>query len=97
MVNFEFSFSFLVNDISKDLQNSFLASDGTFHFWETNTWTSEPWSSSNGYVSVSNIFTRQSKIPAFVKYDIVFLHCNSIFLLLSLRWSTIAQCSLMKK
>ncbi|PWZ46018.1 hypothetical protein Zm00014a_034019 [Zea mays] len=26
--------------------------DGTFHFWETNTWTSEPWSSSNGYVSV---------------------------------------------
>lgn len=23
--------------------------DGTFHFWETNTWTSEPWSSSNGY------------------------------------------------
>ncbi|PWZ46023.1 Aladin [Zea mays] len=27
--------------------------DGTFHFWETNTWTSEPWSSSNGYVSVT--------------------------------------------
>nr|CBX25227.1 hypothetical_protein [Oryza brachyantha] len=25
--------------------------DGTFHLWETNTWTSEPWSSSNGYVS----------------------------------------------
>ncbi|RLN30649.1 aladin-like [Panicum miliaceum] len=29
-------------------------SDGTFHFWETNTWTSEPWSSSNGYVSGAN-------------------------------------------
>jgi len=28
--------------------------DGTFHFWETNTWTSEPWSSSNGYVSGAN-------------------------------------------
>jgi aladin len=29
-------------------------SDGTFHFWETNTWTSEPWSSSSGYVSGAN-------------------------------------------
>jgi aladin len=28
--------------------------DGTFHLWETNTWTSEPWSSSNGYVSGAN-------------------------------------------
>ncbi|KAK3118318.1 hypothetical protein QOZ80_9BG0697190 [Eleusine coracana subsp. coracana] len=28
--------------------------DGNFHFWETNTWTSEPWSSSNGYVSGAN-------------------------------------------
>ncbi|CAO2153413.1 unnamed protein product [Urochloa humidicola] len=28
--------------------------DGTFHFWETNTWTSELWSSSNGYVSGAN-------------------------------------------
>ena len=28
--------------------------DGTFHLWETNTWTSEPWSSSNGYVTGAN-------------------------------------------
>jgi hypothetical protein len=34
----------------------FFVSDGTFHLWETNTWTSEPWSSSNGYVTVSSIF-----------------------------------------
>lgn len=25
--------------------------DGTFYLWETNTWTSEPWSSSSGYVT----------------------------------------------
>ncbi|XP_027070890.1 aladin-like isoform X2 [Coffea arabica] len=25
--------------------------DGTFHIWETNTWTSEPWSSTNGFVT----------------------------------------------
>ncbi|XP_068662557.1 aladin [Aristolochia californica] len=25
--------------------------DGTFYLWETNTWTSEPWSSSGGYVT----------------------------------------------
>ncbi|KAL3534057.1 hypothetical protein ACH5RR_007578 [Cinchona calisaya] len=25
--------------------------DGTFYLWETNTWTSEPWSSANGYVT----------------------------------------------
>ncbi|XP_073317452.1 aladin [Primulina huaijiensis] len=25
--------------------------DGTFYLWETNTWTSEPWSSKNGYVT----------------------------------------------
>nr|BAO49738.1 nuclear pore complex protein Aladin-a [Nicotiana benthamiana] len=24
--------------------------DGTFYLWETNTWTSEPWSSTNGFV-----------------------------------------------
>jgi hypothetical protein len=58
MVNFQFSFSFLVNGISRDL-NFIIASDGTFHFWETNTWTSEPWSSSNGYVSVSDIFSHK--------------------------------------
>lgn len=28
-------------------------SDGTFYLWETNTWTSEPWSSKNGFVTVS--------------------------------------------
>ncbi|XP_047969822.1 aladin-like [Salvia hispanica] len=27
-------------------------SDGTFHLWETNTWTSEPWSSKNGFFTV---------------------------------------------
>ncbi|KAK8941257.1 hypothetical protein KSP39_PZI010113 [Platanthera zijinensis] len=26
-------------------------SDGTFYLWETNTWTSEPWSSTGGYVT----------------------------------------------
>ncbi|KAI3472370.1 hypothetical protein Pfo_029131 [Paulownia fortunei] len=25
--------------------------DGTFYLWETNTWTSEPWSSKNGFVT----------------------------------------------
>lgn len=25
--------------------------DGTFYLWETNTWTSEPWSSTNGFVT----------------------------------------------
>ncbi|CAL9149169.1 unnamed protein product [Musa acuminata subsp. burmannicoides] len=25
--------------------------DGTFYLWETNTWTSEPWSSTSGYVT----------------------------------------------
>ncbi|KAK6232063.1 hypothetical protein SCA6_002136 [Theobroma cacao] len=25
--------------------------DGTFYLWETNTWTSEPWSSSSGFVT----------------------------------------------
>ncbi|CAH9127512.1 unnamed protein product [Cuscuta epithymum] len=25
--------------------------DGTFYLWETNTWTSEPWSSANGFVT----------------------------------------------
>ncbi|KAI8562569.1 hypothetical protein RHMOL_Rhmol03G0045200 [Rhododendron molle] len=28
-----------------------LASDGTFYLWETNTWTSEPWSSTSGFVT----------------------------------------------
>ncbi|KAL0912208.1 hypothetical protein M5K25_018168 [Dendrobium thyrsiflorum] len=26
-------------------------SDGTFYLWETNTWTSEPWSSTGGYIT----------------------------------------------
>ncbi|KAH9675141.1 Aladin [Citrus sinensis] len=26
--------------------------DGTFYLWETNTWTSEPWSSTSGFVTV---------------------------------------------
>ncbi|EEF35000.1 aladin/adracalin/aaas, putative [Ricinus communis] len=25
--------------------------DGTFYLWETNTWTSEPWSSTSGFVT----------------------------------------------
>ncbi|XP_065853611.1 aladin [Euphorbia lathyris] len=25
--------------------------DGTFYLWETNTWTSEPWSSTNGFIT----------------------------------------------
>lgn len=28
-------------------------SDGTFYLWETNTWTSEPWSSTSGFVTVN--------------------------------------------
>ncbi|RYR32372.1 hypothetical protein Ahy_A10g046957 isoform C [Arachis hypogaea] len=28
----------------------FLHSDGTFYLWETNTWTSEQWSSTSGFV-----------------------------------------------
>ncbi|PKU84918.1 hypothetical protein MA16_Dca019555 [Dendrobium catenatum] len=28
-------------------------SDGTFYIWETNTWTSERWSSTGGYITVS--------------------------------------------
>ncbi|KAI3720655.1 hypothetical protein L2E82_31646 [Cichorium intybus] len=33
---------------------SYKLSDGTFYFylWETNTWTSEPWSSTSGFVTV---------------------------------------------
>lgn len=31
----------------------FSYSDGTFYLWETNTWTSEPWSSTSGFVTVS--------------------------------------------
>ncbi|MFS7896234.1 putative transcription factor WD40-like family [Helianthus anomalus] len=30
--------------------------DGTFYLWETNTWTSEPWSSTSGYVTVGKYF-----------------------------------------
>lgn len=30
-------------------------SDGTFYLWETNTWTSEPWSSTGGYLTVSDV------------------------------------------
>ncbi|KAG6413151.1 hypothetical protein SASPL_125853 [Salvia splendens] len=30
---------------------SLLKCDGTFYLWETNTWTSEPWSSKNGFVT----------------------------------------------
>ncbi|KAF7116604.1 hypothetical protein RHSIM_RhsimUnG0020600 [Rhododendron simsii] len=33
------------------LQKGAFASDGTFYLWETNTWTSEPWSSSSGFVT----------------------------------------------
>ncbi|KAK9290378.1 hypothetical protein L1049_008547 [Liquidambar formosana] len=29
----------------------FFCSDGTFYLWETNTWTSEPWSSTSGFVT----------------------------------------------
>ncbi|KAG5556055.1 hypothetical protein RHGRI_006621 [Rhododendron griersonianum] len=29
----------------------FAANDGTFYLWETNTWTSEPWSSTSGFVT----------------------------------------------
>lgn len=35
------------------LDNMLLCSDGTFYLWETNTWTSERWSSSGGRVTVS--------------------------------------------
>lgn len=31
----------------------FYFSDGTFYLWETNTWTSEPWSSTSGFATVS--------------------------------------------
>ncbi|CAL5435437.1 unnamed protein product [Camellia sinensis] len=30
---------------------SMLKCDGTFYLWETNTWTSEPWSSTSGFVT----------------------------------------------
>lgn len=30
----------------------FSHSDGTFYLWETNTWTSEQWSSTSGFVKV---------------------------------------------
>ncbi|KAK6942094.1 hypothetical protein RJ641_027471, partial [Dillenia turbinata] len=29
-------------------------SDGTFYLWETNTWTSEPWSSTSGFVTAAS-------------------------------------------
>ncbi|THG02379.1 hypothetical protein TEA_030011 [Camellia sinensis var. sinensis] len=29
--------------------------DGTFYLWETNTWTSEPWSSTSGFVTPSEV------------------------------------------
>lgn len=32
----------------------FVHSDGTFYLWETNTWTSEPWSLTSGFVTVIN-------------------------------------------
>lgn len=35
----------------------FFCRDGSFYLWETNTWTSEPWSSSSGYVTVSEFYT----------------------------------------
>lgn len=31
-------------------------SDGTFYLWETNTWTSEQWSSSSGFVKVREVY-----------------------------------------
>ncbi|CAL5356748.1 unnamed protein product [Camellia sinensis] len=33
----------------------FAANDGTFYLWETNTWTSEPWSSTSGFVTRSAV------------------------------------------
>lgn len=31
-------------------------SDGTFYLWETNTWTSEQWSSTSGFVKVYGVY-----------------------------------------
>jgi len=31
-------------------------SDGTFYLWETNTWTSEQWSSTSGFVKVREVY-----------------------------------------
>lgn len=33
----------------------FSYSDGTFYLWETNTWTSEQWSSTSGFVKVYEV------------------------------------------
>ncbi|RZS04713.1 hypothetical protein BHM03_00035085 [Ensete ventricosum] len=38
-------------DIHLKVYFNILCSDGTFYLWETNTWTSEPWSSTSGYVT----------------------------------------------
>lgn len=34
----------------------FSYSDGTFYLWETNTWTSEQWSSTSGFVKVYAVY-----------------------------------------
>lgn len=34
----------------------FSYSDGTFYLWETNTWTSEQWSSTSGFVKVYVVY-----------------------------------------
>ena len=49
--------SFMPNfDETCQLMSLSCCSDGTFYLWETNTWTSEPWSSASGFVTVSDYF-----------------------------------------
>ncbi|XP_042754741.1 ATPase family AAA domain-containing protein At1g05910 isoform X2 [Lactuca sativa] len=33
-----------------------ISEDGTFYMWETNTWTSELWSSTSGFVTLDQIY-----------------------------------------
>jgi len=46
----------------------FSFSDGTFYLWETNTWTSEQWSSTSGFVKVYGIY-----IQVLMLYDDLFI------------------------
>jgi len=46
----------------------FSFSDGTFYLWETNTWTSEQWSSTSGFVKVNDIY-----IHVLMHYDDLFI------------------------
>lgn len=51
----------------------FFCSDGTFYLWETNTWTSESWSSTSGFVTVN-----KNDVISFSKVRVQHTHVDPI-------------------